>query len=66
MATGNPTTAVTDGDRVHELFRAIAVLDGLEARADLAEDPDGVFTNIRHMSTTAQQIIRGVIGTMNP
>lgn len=66
MAIENLTTAATDGERVNELFRALAILDGLDARTEREEDPEGVFTNIRHMSGTAQQIIRGVIGTMNP
>lgn len=66
MAIENLTTAATDGDRVSELFRALAILDGLEARAEREEDPEGVFTNIRHMSATARQIVRGVIGTLNP
>lgn len=65
MAIENLTTA-TDCERVNELFRALAILDGLEARTEREDDPDGTFTNIRHMSRTAQQIIRDVIGTMNP
>ncbi|WP_449191884.1 hypothetical protein [Thauera sp.] len=65
MAIENLTTT-TDCERVNELFRALAILDGLEARTEAEEDPEGVFTNIRYMSTTAQQIIRGVIGTLNP
>lgn len=59
-------TTITDGERVNELFRALAILDGLDARTEREEDTEGTFTNIRHMSRTAQQIIRGVIGTMNP
>lgn len=59
-------TTATDLERVEELYRAIGILDGLDARAERENDPQGVFLNIRHMSRTAQQIIRDVIGTMNP
>lgn len=60
------STTITDGERVNELFREIAILDGLEARTEREHDPEGTFTNIRHMSRTAQQIISEVISTMNP
>ena len=66
MAIENLTTAVTDCDRVNDLYRAIAIVDGLDARTEREDDPSGVFLNIRHMSATAQQIILDVIGTMNP
>lgn len=60
------TETTTDGARANRLFEAMAILDGLEAYAEREDDPEGTFTNIRHMSRTAQQIIRDVIGTMNP
>lgn len=63
MATTNLTTA-DDNDRVRELFKATAVLKGLEAFAH--ETATDEATTVLFMSESARKIIDDVIATMNP
>lgn len=66
MAIENLTTPSADDNRVNDLYRAIAILDGLEAYAHQNEDGSGHCTTLLHMSTAAREAIMDVAASMNP